>query len=168
MSASLRIGLIFLVLFAGPVRAQAVDPSTRELLAIINERSTALESRLSDREKSINQRFEANDKQVSAALASADRATTKAENASEKRFDGVNEFRASLKDQQVSFATRSEVDIRFKSIDDKIAANNQQITQLISRAEGASQLWGIITVIAMIVMAALTAFLTFRKRPAGH
>ena len=125
--------------------------TTRELLSIVNERSLAN-----------NQRFDAQEKAVVAALAAAKEAVTKAESAAEKRFDSVNEFRASLKDQQATFITRNEVDIRFKSLDDKITANNQQITQLVARAEGAAQLWGAITVVIGLIVAGMMLFIALR------
>ena len=54
------------------------------------------------------QRFEAQEKAVNAALAAADRAVVKAETAAEKLFDAVNEFRAQLKDQNATFLSRAE------------------------------------------------------------
>jgi hypothetical protein len=55
------------------------------------------------------QRFLAQEKSVAAALHAAEKATDKADTAAEKRFDGVNEFRATLKDQQGTYITRTEV-----------------------------------------------------------
>lgn len=43
-----------------------------------------------------------------AALTAAKEAVVKAENASEKRFEGVNEFRQTLSDQAATFISRSE------------------------------------------------------------
>lgn len=43
-----------------------------------------------------------------AALTAAKEAVVKAENASEKRFEGVNEFRQTLSDQASTFISRSE------------------------------------------------------------
>ncbi len=132
--------------------ASAEDLTPAQLYSIINERSVA-----------INQRFESQEKAVSAALAAAKEATTKAETSSEKRFEAVNEFRSTLKDQQAMLVSRTEVDVRIKSLEDKIIANNLQITQLISRAEGASQLWGFISVALGLVVALLVYFMKFRR-----
>ncbi len=55
------------------------------------------------------QRFLAQERAVEAALFSARTATEKADSASERRFESVNEFRATLKDQQSTFITRGEV-----------------------------------------------------------
>jgi hypothetical protein len=45
---------------------------------------------------------------VDAALAAAEKAVTKAEVASDKRFEGVNEFRQALSDQTATFVPRTE------------------------------------------------------------
>jgi len=107
-----------------------------ELHAIINER-----------ERSNNQRFEAQEKAVAAALAAAEKAVTKAELAAEKRFDAVNEFRGQLKDQAATFATRNEIDIRFKSLEEKITAGQRDTT------EGTRWLWGVLIGAASLVIA---------------
>lgn len=54
------------------------------------------------------------------ALASSDKAITKAELAYDKRFEGVNEFRNQLSDQTATFIPRTEVDIRFKALEDRM------------------------------------------------
>ena len=49
------------------------------------------------------------EKTAKAALDSSKEAVLKAENATEKRFEGVNEFRATLTDQAARFVTRKEM-----------------------------------------------------------
>ena len=65
------------------------------------------------------QRFEAQEKAMAAALAAAERAVLKAEAASEKRFESVNEFRSVLIAQSATLATKSEVDGAIKGLIDK-------------------------------------------------
>jgi hypothetical protein len=48
------------------------------------------------------------DKAISAALLAAKEAVTKAETASDKRFENVNEFRQTLSDQTSTFVPRTE------------------------------------------------------------
>jgi hypothetical protein len=48
------------------------------------------------------------DKAISAALLAAEKAVTKAETASDKRFEGVNEFRQALSDQTNTLVPRTE------------------------------------------------------------
>lgn len=58
---------------------------------------------------------------VNAAMASAEKAILKAETATEKRFDSVNEFRAAMKDQQAHFADKDQTDFRLTAIDRRLA-----------------------------------------------
>jgi hypothetical protein len=70
--------------------------------------------------KNIEQRFSAAEGAVRQALESADKASTKADNATEKRFEGVNEFRATLSDQAQRLIPRAEVEQIVKGLNDKI------------------------------------------------
>lgn len=163
--------VVILTLLASPAFADQTsvpvsEISARELQAIVDERSKAVSQRF-DLEKGANsQRFEAQEKAVAAALAAAKEAVAKAESAAEKRFDSVNEFRASLKDQQTTLIPRLEVDVRLKAMDAKITDNEARIVQIVSRAEGSAQLWQGITVVLGICIAATTLLLAFRKRTA--
>jgi hypothetical protein len=68
----------------------------------------------------IEKRFGLAEAAVAAALASAERANIKAETATEKRFDAVNEFRATLADQASRLMPRAEVEAIIKSQNEKI------------------------------------------------
>lgn len=67
-------------------------------------------------------RFVAQALATDAALAAAERAVLKAEAAAEKRFEGVNEFRATLADQQRTLIPRAEVDVIVRGLNTTIAA----------------------------------------------
>ena len=66
-----------------------------------------INDKIDNLEKSIDAKFESITLMTNNALASADKATSKAEMASNERFAGVNEFRAVLTSQQNTFAPRS-------------------------------------------------------------
>ena len=85
------------------------------------ELTLTLKDLIDERDKQYLQRFEAQQKAVAAALEAAKEAVTKAENAAEKRFDSVNEFRNTLKDQQLTLMSRAEAEVRFKAIEEKVA-----------------------------------------------
>ncbi len=70
----------------------------------------------------ITTRFEAADKATAAALVATTTAMQKAETASEKRLDSVNEFRAVLTDQQATFITRAEYASAHASLEAKLDA----------------------------------------------
>jgi len=80
------------------------------------------EELLAEVDKRYEQRFEGQEKAVNAALTAAKEAVAKAENAAEKRFDSVNEFRGQLSDQARTFMPRPESEQRMQTLDDKIAA----------------------------------------------
>jgi hypothetical protein len=75
-----------------------------------------------ERDRRYEQRFVAQALATDAALAAAERAVLKAEAAAEKRFEGVNEFRATLSDQQRTLIPRAEVEVMLRGINDKISA----------------------------------------------
>lgn len=76
------------------------------------------------------QQFEAQEKAVEAALAAAKEAVLKAESASERRFEAVNEFRAVLTDQSGTFVTRTEVDQRLGAVAEKLEAVQGQLKEI--------------------------------------
>jgi hypothetical protein len=75
---------------------------------------------------------EAQADKVALALAAADKAVAKAETATEKRFEGVNEFRAQLTDQARTFMPRTESD----AAQLRMAERVQELTDRINRSEG--------------------------------
>lgn len=152
---SVLLAVAFIVLTVAPARA---DPelTTRELRSIIDER-----------DRQYGQRFDAQEKAVAAALAAAKEAVVKAEGASEKRFDSVNEFRATLKDQQVTLMPRAEADVRFRALEEKMAGLVARQIQEQGRSEGSSWLWGILIAVGTAVGAVVSfGMMIFRQRPA--
>ena len=83
----------------------------------------------------MNQRFTDNDKAVQAALLSAKEAVLKAEVASEKRFESVNEFRGQLADQSATLMPRAEANTKFDSMNEKLT----DITNRLNISQGASK-----------------------------
>lgn len=79
------------------------------------------------------QRFSDQDKAVQAALLAAKEAVLKAETASEKRFESVNEFRGQLADQTATLIPRAEADSRFSALSEKVT----DLTDRINKTEGA-------------------------------
>jgi len=57
---------------------------------------------------------------VSAAMAASEKAVLKAETANEKRFDSVNEFRQAMRDQQETFANKSETNMRLEDLSKRL------------------------------------------------
>ncbi len=76
-----------------------------------------------------NRRFEDLDAKTIAALAAADKAVGKAEIATEKRFEGVNELRGALSDQAATLMSRSEALVKFENMQKDIAALAREIQE---------------------------------------
>ena len=68
-----------------------------------------MDERHATQSKALDAAFVAAEKAVQVALESAEKAVSKAELAADKRFESVNEFRATLQDQQGTFVTRVEL-----------------------------------------------------------
>jgi anion-transporting ArsA/GET3 family ATPase len=92
---------------------------------------------------------------VTAAMDAAKVATDKADAANEKRFDAVNEFRATLKDQQNTFADKSQTDFRLAALEDKLATGT-------GRSQGIGLVAIIITQSLLILIAIGGLFVAMR------
>jgi hypothetical protein len=93
-----------------------------------------IEAVLAERQRAIDAAFAAQKSAIDAALTAAERAVAKAETANEKRFESVNEFRATLKDQQASFITRSEAMTQLDAMREKL--NGLVLNQGESKGKG--------------------------------
>lgn len=134
---------------SGQQQAPAVPPpqpqykdemSAREIVSLINER-----------DRQYSQRFDSQQQAVKDAFAAAKEAVEKAERASEKRFDSVNEFRGQLRDQQVNFLPRPEfqttvkaTEASIKELSDKVAVVTQRQYEDTGRTSGSNWMWGVI------------------------
>jgi uncharacterized phage infection (PIP) family protein YhgE len=110
-----------------PENARTSDPDLKEIVAAMNglrdffiEKTAHILKMMDERDIRYEQRFEAMDEKTSLALTSSEKAVTKAETATEKRFDAVNEFRGSLKDQASTLMPRAEAETKFKAYDDRL------------------------------------------------
>lgn len=79
--------------------------------------------------------IEANAAQVSLALDASERAITKSEIATDKRFESVNGFQKSLNDLSNLMATRREVETAINEIKNTQAEVNKQLGELRSRLD---------------------------------
>jgi hypothetical protein len=89
-----------------------------------------LDERYATQTKALDAAFKAAEQAVAVALANAEKATTKAEAAADKRFDAVNEFRAVLTDQTKTFISRSEWDTTRAALDGRVSINAERLAAL--------------------------------------
>ena len=119
----------------------SLETAIDHLLSVVNERHARVVTLIDGNDKRYEERFSASQKalelglagqksEISAALAAADRAVLKAETATEKRFESVNEFRGTLDQQQRTLIPRSEVDVLMRGVEEKITANTKALDEI--------------------------------------
>lgn len=79
--------------------------------------------------------IEAQAERMAYGLASSDKAVQKAETATERRFESVNEFRAQLTDQAATFIPRAEAEQRIRQNAEKIDALAEVVDKLATRID---------------------------------
>jgi hypothetical protein len=100
-------------------------------------------------EQRSDQRFDAMKEMVDTAFQTAQTAINKAEEATEKRFEGVNEFRAALSDQALQFVQKQTLTALTQKLEAQIERNREDLDQLSKRidlsegqAAGSRLTWG--------------------------
>jgi hypothetical protein len=126
------------------------------IMQMFADRDKLADERLANQQNALLVAINAQDKQTQQALTAADRAVVKAEAATEKRFEGVNEFRQALSDQSSTFVTRIESDAVIKTINEKIDAISERQNKAEGRGGGMGAMWGyllaaISTIIAVVM-----------------
>lgn len=82
-----------------------------------------------------DQAFTAVDKRADQHLSSTSEAIVKAEQAVERRFEAVNEFRAQLNDQAIRFLTRDEYEAKHSALHDRVEDHAKRAENMASRIE---------------------------------
>ncbi len=125
----------------------------------------ALRQVLDERDERYKQRAESQDLAVKSALETSEKAITKAEFATEKRFDSVNEFRATLADQASKLMPRAEFDVQHGAVLDRIRVNEERIggiqsalSSIQARGTGVKDAWGYLVGIMGLILAAITVY----------
>jgi hypothetical protein len=93
--------------------------------------TTAMQAAFTAQREAVTTAFLSQKEAVNAALAAADRAVLKAELASEKRFESVNEFRGTLADQQRTLMPRAEAEAILRSLEVKLDSAVGTLTEKI-------------------------------------
>jgi hypothetical protein len=135
----------------------------------VNTRFNAIESAhiaaIITQQTSVSAALASAQREINVALAAQQRETSKAEIAMEKRFDGVNGFREALSDNARLMMPRSEAEMAFKQMNEKIDSTSRQIHSRQDQGAGKQQLWGtILGAISLIVAMAAVAVAFFIKQ----
>ena len=129
------------------------------LEANAKERENAIRILMDERDRRYEQRFTDSGTAVQAALMAAEKAVTKAETASEKRFEGVNEFRNTLADQQRTLMPRPEAELRMGSIETSLVAIQKQLAETGGQRAGGKEMWGYIVGGIGVLLAVASRFI---------
>jgi hypothetical protein len=123
------------------------------LRVLIEANDLRYSQRFAAQSEALSAAFTAQQNAVNAALTAADRAVLKAETASEKRFDAVNEFRASLNDQSRLLMPRGECEKALATIKeslDELKTNVSQRQNISAGVkEGTQTSWALIVAIGV-------------------
>lgn len=103
-----------------------------------------VDNRFEAQDKAVAAALAAQEKAVTAALAAADRAVAKAEAASERRFESINEFRGALADSARLLMPRSEAEQQMRAMTDKIDDVTNRVNARDDRGRGLGQGWVIL------------------------
>jgi hypothetical protein len=101
----------------------------------LSAKLSSLEKTSDEREERNKERFTAAKETIAVAMTAADKAIVKAETATEKRFDSVNEFRQTLSDQAAQFMPRTEYRISHEALSEKVDGVVGRLTALESSKE---------------------------------
>lgn len=125
----------------------------------------ALRQVLDERDERYKQRAASQDSAVKLAIETSEKAITKAETATEKRFEGVNEFRQTLADQAATLMPRAEFNVQHTALTERINTNEgrmnrvqQDISVLQSRGNSLKDAWGYLIGFVGIIIAGLAVY----------
>src|SRR5580700_9723230 len=106
------------------------------LEAFLSDKIEHLKEMSDQRELRNRERIENLKENVQMALTASDKAISKAEQATDKRFEATNEFRQTLSDQSATLLPRTEYAVQNASLVEKYESLNQRVTILDSSLSG--------------------------------
>ena len=133
------------------------------IVAIIDANDQRYDQRFVDSQTAVAAALAAARIAVDAALSAAKEAVLKAEVASDKRFEGVNEFRQTLADQQRTLIPRIEAEQRIGGLEAQIKELKTANSLRIGMQAGAKDSWGYVVGGVGILIAILTYLMRFTK-----
>jgi hypothetical protein len=130
------------------------EPISKDLISL----REYIDMRFGEQKEAVNAALIAADKAVNAALSAADRAVAKAEIATDKRFDGVNEFRAALSDNSRLLMPRAEAEQSFRVLSQKIDDVGIRLKAREDRGLGGANVWAILISVIAIAVSIATVY----------
>lgn len=137
------------------VSGWTVDTLHGHMLRVLDEMDRRYQQRYEAQQEGVAAALAAQEKAVNAALIAADRAVIKAELAAEKRFESVNEFRATLSDQAATLMPRLEAESRLQTIGVAVSEIKDRINRSEGVGHGAYLAWTVAGSAVVLVLAIL-------------
>lgn len=106
------------------------DQTIADVKELLESEICAVRKTIKESDRRYEQRFDGQQNATNVALQSAKEAVIKAENATEKRFESVNEFRSALNDQSKDMLTRTEYDSNHTALSEKTDALTARIAAI--------------------------------------
>lgn len=113
----------------------AVDEAVKETVTRVAAKAEALDRLTDSKFITLRTLVDSQAEKVALALTASDKAVAKAELASDKRFEGVNEFREQLRDQAATLMPRSEAEQRIASTAAMLQDVNKRLDEMAARID---------------------------------
>jgi hypothetical protein len=123
--------------------------------AILDERDLRYQQRFDAQQEALNAALLAAKEAVQTALTAAEKAVIKAETAAERRFESVNEFRAQLSDQANTFMPRAEAEQRIGVLGESLGKLEKVVSTSTGRGAGVSAAMAGLLAVGGLVLTAL-------------
>lgn len=135
-----------------------VETALRHMMTLSEERDRRYEQRFDAQEKALQTAFMAQEKGVTAAFACQKEAVSKAENANEKRMEGVRRELETLTNQQDGFMPKSESVLGREALAARVSAMEILVRDVQSERQGVARginlvLGGIALIATLIAIA---------------
>ncbi len=118
----------------------------------------AFKELMKERDERYKQRSESQDEAVASALMTSEKAIAKAETATERRLEGLNELRDMASDQSKTYARADEVKLLIDALQQKIGFLDELVKSQIARGTGMKDAWGYLAVTGGLVIGALAIY----------
>lgn len=123
-------------------RMQGELSSVTSELKQLQERVSALDRLMEAKFVTFDVMVTSQAEKVALALTAADKAVNKAEIATEKRFENMNEFRGQLADQASTLVSRTEFAAKADALGEKLTDITDRINRTEGKGTGLSAGWG--------------------------
>jgi tetrahydromethanopterin S-methyltransferase subunit G len=139
-------------------------PTLKEHLeAVIAAKDTRDQQRYDAQQKALEAALLAAEKAVATAMAAAEKAVVKAEMAAEKRFDAVNEFRGAYQDIISQQMPRVEAEQRLSALTEKVDDLKSEASKRAGHTMGLNAGWGILLSAVVMIATIVSVYVALHK-----